>query len=46
MERPHNVCIVVQPWKFINVENIRDGILKLLLEIECPNNLFMVLQCC
>ena len=35
---------VVQPWKFINIQNVKDGILELLLEIECPNNLFMVLQ--
>ena len=37
---------MVQPWKFINIQNVKDGILELLLEIECPQNLFMVPQCC
>ena len=36
--------MVVQPQKFINLQNVEDGILELLFEIELPNNLFMVLQ--
>ena len=26
------------------IQNIKDGILELLLKTECPNNLFMVLR--
>ena len=36
--------MVVQTWEFVKIQNVKDGILELLLEIECPNNLFMVLQ--
>ena len=36
--------MAVQPQKFINIQNVKDGILEVLFEIELPNNLFMVLQ--
>ena len=30
--------------EFTSIQNMNDGILELLLEIECPHNLCMVLQ--
>ena len=38
------MCIVVQPWKFINIQNVKDAILELLLETECPQNVCMIVQ--
>ena len=44
IEHHNNLFMILQFCKFTSTENIKDGILELLLEIECPHTSCMVQQ--